>query len=192
MPEDILKGLDPPKGLNPKVRKILEGAGKRSEENLRWLLDNMHPYFFITMVDEPEALARLAVGLDYFQNNKRLILADRDETLILARPDEPGSLYDTFRTLQEREISYTEIVHSEAPLPDLNWNVEIQTCRFERKTPSDILATGKASIPKEIRQDIREETSRLYPELDLDRLDRHLNLIWHNDERYVRSSPARR
>jgi glutamate dehydrogenase len=192
MSEDILKGLNPPKGLNPRVRKILEGSSKRSEENFRWLLDHMHPYFFITMVDEPEALARLAAGLDYFRHNNRLILADRDETLILARPDEPGSLYDTLRTLQEREISYTEIVHSEAPLPGLKRHIEIQACRFERKTPSDILTAGKASIPKEIRQNIKEEASRLYPDLDLDRLDRHLDLIWHNDERYVRASPARR
>ncbi|MDF1535150.1 MAG: NAD-glutamate dehydrogenase [bacterium] len=186
MPEDL------PKNLIPEVSNILERLGKRSEENLQWLHGNMHPYFFITMGDEPEALAGLAAGLDYFRHSERLILADTDETLILARPDLPGSLYDTLRTLQEREISYTEIVHSETPLPGLDRHVEIQTYRFGRKTPADILAAGKAAVPEEIRGSVRKETRKLYPDLDLDHLDRYLDLIWHNNERYVRSSPARR
>ena len=91
--------------LYEKVREEIAGLGGRSQENLAWLQEQMDPYFAITMQEEMEAIAALAAGLPTLGRNQRLFLADRDKTLIVARLNLPGSLYDRLKTLQEREIT---------------------------------------------------------------------------------------
>ena len=63
-------------------------AGRR--QNRRWLRQMMNPYFFIAMRDEPDALALLERELAMLRQNRRMILADREKSLILALVNQPG------------------------------------------------------------------------------------------------------
>lgn len=180
------------KQLITNIRKIMDETRERAEKNLQWLTKHMHPYFFITMKEETHALSTLANELQSLDVNKQLVLADREKVLILARQDRPGSLYDTLSTLQEREISYTEIIHSEKPPPGLEKNIEIQTFKFERKDAAAISQAGDVQVPEEIRKGVLGEIKRNYTDFDLSRLDEHLRTLWLNNEGYIRTSPFRR
>ncbi|TNF47414.1 amino acid dehydrogenase [bacterium] len=164
----------------------------RGEQNLQWLRENMHPYFFITMREEIDALATLASGLQKLAKDRRLILADRDKVLILACLDRPGSLYDTLRRIKEREISYTEIVHSFRSHPDFPLDLEIQKYEFDRKDHSEIAQAKKVAIPPGIREGVLAEMKLHYPNYGFDRFDRDLCLLWLNNRNYVVISPFQR
>src|SRR5512137_1905128 len=94
------------------------GSGTSGKINQLWLRDQMNPYFFVTMRDEPAALDILERELATLQQNRRLILSDRDRSLILAVRNRPGSLYETLtlRETQEREISFAMFAHSAGPI----------------------------------------------------------------------------
>jgi glutamate dehydrogenase len=144
------------------------------------------------MRDEPEALALLERGLGTLHINRRLVLADRDKTLILARVNAPGSLYDTLRHFQDREISYAMINHSEGPMPGLDQVLEIQRFEFDRKTNEDIQAWKEVEVPATLGRRIGAEMRRRYPEFDMKEFDRMLRILWLNNESYVRiSAPVR-
>ncbi|BBA70071.1 NAD-glutamate dehydrogenase domain-containing protein [Geobacter sulfurreducens] len=161
-------------------------------ENRRWLREQMNPYFFIAMKDEPEALAVLTRELGMLRRNKRLILADRDKALIVAMVNQAGTLYETLRRIQEREISYAMIAHSDDPIPGLDQNLEIQRFEFDRKTNDDILAGRDVQVPLGIRRTVAAAVRKYYPDFDLTDLDRLLRILWLNNENYVRISPPRR
>lgn len=174
------------------VNRLMSESQERAAKNLRWIGRHMHPYFFITMKGEPTAVSTLACELQSLKVNKQLVLADREEVLIVVRQDRPGSLYETLNTLKEREISYTEIIHSEKPPPGLEKKIEIQTFRFERKDASAIAGAGQVSIPREIEKGVFEEIRQTYPDFDPDKLDRNLRILWLNNQDYVRLSPYKR
>ena len=174
------------------IRETINETRERAEKNLDWLVQNMHPYFFITMKEETGALSMLASELQSLKVNKQLVLADRENVLILARQDRPGSLYDTLSTLQERDISYIEIIHSEKPPPGLKKNIEIQTFKFERKDAATISQAANVFIPSEIRDGIRREIESKYPDFNYESFDRYLQVLWLNNEDYVRISPYQR
>ena len=88
-------------------------------ENRRWLKEEMNPYFFISMKDEPKALALLERELGTLRDNRRLILTDRDKAFIMAMVNGPGNMYDSLRRFQEQEISYAMITHSNGPMPGM-------------------------------------------------------------------------
>ncbi len=162
------------------------------EQNLNWLQSSMHPYFFVAMNDEPRALATLARELGTLGENRRLILVDREKAQILARINQPGSLYETLRTMQEQEISYAMIAHSDGPIPGLAEELEIQRFEFDRKGNREITAGGNPVIPAEIRRGIITALRQAYPECDLKEMERLLSIIWLNNENYVRISPPQR
>ncbi len=166
------------------------GAGGKSE-NRRWLREQMTPYFFIAMKDEPEALGILERELGSLKKNRRLILADRDKTHILAVRNYPGSLYETLtlREIQEREISFAMFVHSEGALPGIPESLEIQRFEFDRKSNEEINAGGDTTIPASIRAKVRRELRRNYPDFDMSEFDRLFRIIWLNHEGYVRVAP---
>jgi len=103
--------------LTREVRNLLTGSERRARENLEWLAANMPPIFFETMRGEPGAMATLCRELESLRENRHLLLAEREKALIVARLDVPGSLYETIRLITEREISYSEMSHSYAPVP---------------------------------------------------------------------------
>ncbi|HEY5514043.1 MAG TPA: NAD-glutamate dehydrogenase domain-containing protein [Geomonas sp.] len=172
-------------------------ADKRSAsvelaENRKWLREQINPYFFSSMQDEPEALVLLERELATLHTNRRLILADRDKTLILARVNAPGSLYDTMRHFQDREISYAMITHSEGAIPGMEQALEIQRFEFDRKRNEEVLDWKGVEIPAPLSRKIAAELKRSYPEFDMKEFDRLLSVLWLNNESYVRvSSPLR-
>ncbi|HEY6006906.1 MAG TPA: NAD-glutamate dehydrogenase domain-containing protein, partial [Geobacteraceae bacterium] len=174
------------------MRGIFGEGHARITENLKWLREQMHPYFFVAMKDEDDAVATLVRELGSLVHNRRLILADRENALILARVNQPGSLYETLRTLQEREISYAMIAHSEVPVPGLEQELEIQRFEFDRKTNRQILEGKETTVPAEIRRRVLAALKCFYPRFDVKDLDRLLRIIWLNNENYVRISPPER
>jgi glutamate dehydrogenase len=167
-------------------------AAGQIAENRKWLREQINPYFFTTMRDEPEALNLLERELGTLHRNRRLVLADRDKTLILARVNAPGSLYDTMRSFQDREISYAMIAHSEGTIPGMERSLEIQRFEFDRKTNEDVLAWREVVIPQPLSRKIAAELRHSYPEFDMKEFDRLLRILWLNNESYVRvSSPLR-
>ena len=157
-------------------------------ENHRWLKEQMNPYFFIAMKDEAEALELLERELGTLRGNRRLILADRSKSLILASPNIPGSLYETLLRIPERETSYALIAHSELPLPGTDRTLEIQRFEFDRKSNREIQEAGDVAVPSAIKAKVAAALKKNYPDFDLRELDRLLRIIWLNNENYVRFS----
>ncbi|MFA7404632.1 MAG: NAD-glutamate dehydrogenase domain-containing protein [Pelobacteraceae bacterium] len=177
---------------SPHGRTSINSMADKVAQNQEWLQSSMHPYFFVSMNDEPGALAILARELGTLGENRRLILADREKSQILARINQPGSLYETLRTMQEREISYAMIAHSDAPVPGLEQELEIQRFEFDRKNNGEVTADGGAAIPAAIRTRIISTLKSAYPGCDLKEMERLLTIIWSNNENYVRISPPER
>ncbi len=182
---------------NPMYRKIDQLIGENlltARENLAWLQKAMHPYFFITMHEEEEAIAILATILNSLGVNRRRILADTEKKLILARPSKPGALYDTLRTMRERDISYVHIAHSYAPIPGLDTGLEVQRFEFDRKDPQVIAAglKGEIDIPVDIRENVAAAMAKRYPDFDQANLDHLLRILWLNNPTYVSISPVER
>jgi len=185
-----------PKETGDRLTKSISAAMgeclNKGEQNLEWLRKYMHPYFFITMREEVEALATLASGLQKLAKDRRLILADRDKVLILACLNRPGSLYETLRRIQERDLSYTEIVHSFRAHPDLPLDLEIQKYEFDRKDHSEIAQAKNVTIPPAIRNGVFAEMKLHYPDYGFDRFERDLSLLWLNNRGYMVISPFTR
>ncbi|WP_221251867.1 NAD-glutamate dehydrogenase domain-containing protein [Desulfuromonas versatilis] len=173
------------------LREIGASCGSAGE-NLQWLMDKMHPYFSITMQDEPEAVAALATRMHLLGHEQRLVLADRETRLIVARPNRPGSLYDTLKNLREREISYAQFTQSYGALSGIGEGLEVQRFEFERKSNQEIAEAGNVKIPAGIRKGIADAVAEFYPDFDSKQFDRLLRLLWLNNEHYVRVSPAKR
>ena len=161
-------------------------------ENRLWLREQLNPYFFIAMKDEPEALRLLSRELGTLRHNRRLILADREKALILAIVNQPGTLYDTLRHIHEREISYAMIAHSDDPIPGLDQNLEIQRFEFDRRSNEEIIAGKDMEVPIGIRRTVAAALRKYYPEFDMADFDRLLRILWLNNKNYVRISPPRR
>ncbi len=174
------------------MRTAAATAGASRSANRSWLRKEMNPYFFISMRDEPEALDILERQLNTLRHNRRLLLADRDKSLITALVNSPGSLYDTLKHIQEREISYAMITHSEGPLPFSEKTLEIQRFEFERKSNQDILAGKGVEVPAAIRNRVRAALRLNFPDFDLRNFERLLQTLWLNNESYLRISPPLR
>ncbi len=165
---------------------------RRAQDNLQWLFSNMHPYFFITMKEEAKSIVDLAGKMSDISSERKMILTDQDEKLILARADVPGSLYDTLKTLRERDISYAEMSHSYGPIPGTDRTLEIQRFEFDRKRREEIAQAGEVDIPSAIRNAVLSMMKRLYPGFDFKTFDDMLRLLWLNNASYVRISPPER
>lgn len=177
---------------HPTVTRSIGDRCSQSETSLAWLQEKMHPYFWITMQDEPDAVANLALRLPDLAREKQIILADREKRLIVARPNRPGSLYETLRSLPERETSYAQFTQSYGPVPGIEDGLEIQRFEFDRKDHRQIAEAGEVTIPAGIRRGVHAAVKTYYPDFDLHELNHLLRLLWLNNEPYVRISPPRR
>ncbi len=190
--DDAPAGSAPDTRIYEEIMESLESKHQTARDNLKWLFANMHPYFFITMKEDTEAVAHLAGRLDHISKERKITLTDQDKKMILARLDIPGSLYDTLKTLREREVSYAEMSHSYSPIPGVDRPLEIQRFEFDRKDREDISGAGDVRIPEEIRDSVSAMMKDLYPGFELEELDSMLRLLWLNNEAYVRISPPER
>lgn len=174
------------------VRRKAHSSRIAAEENAAWLQQHMSPYFFEAMADEEEALTLLAREMGRLQHNRHLILTDMEKRLVIACVNSPGSLYGTLRRVGEREISYAMFSHSNADMPGLNNEIEIQRFEFDRRSNHDIDLKRKVDIPAALVRKARAELRSSFPAFDLKKLDRLLKILWLNNENYIRMSPPTR
>lgn len=174
------------------VRRNSRASRIAAEENAAWLQRHMSPYFFQVMADEEDALTLLAREMGRLRNNRHLILADQEKRLVIACVNGPGSLYETLRRIGEREISYAMFSHSNADMPGLDYELEIQRFEFDRRQNHEIDLTRKVDIPAALLRKVRAELRSSFPDFDLKKLDRLLKILWLNNENYVRMSPPMR
>lgn len=171
-------------------------AGRRRAQsaNRRWLREQLSDYFFLAMRDEPGALAILARELDSLRSNRRLILADRDQALILATASRPGSLYQTLALAEaaESDLSYAMFSHSAAPLPGMAEQLEILRLEFDRKSDAAIALNYDVEVPDAIRRRVLQAVRALRPESSRLQLAPLLDILWLNNPNYVRNAPLRR
>ena len=172
--------------------KMLESRYRQATENLGWLHENMPRYFFVTMGRENEAITNLILGMQNLRNQRKMILTDQVNKLIVARLDVPGSLYDTLVSLEGRDISYAEITHSARPVLDTTQNLEVLRFEFERKSHLEVSGAMRAKIPGQIKEAVQAAMKSLYPGFCFKEFDKHLNLLWLNNDAYVRWSPPER
>ncbi|MDW7712020.1 MAG: NAD-glutamate dehydrogenase [Deferrisomatales bacterium] len=166
-----------------------------SSRSLEWLRRHMHPYFFITMADETEAVVNLASGLASLGENRRITLVDQEKKLVWACMNRPGSVYRSLLEIQDRPLSYAEITHSYHPVPELCCELEIQRFEFDRKSNGEVARaarSGPAPVPDRVRRGVSRALRALYPRFDFGELRKVLDLLWLNAERYVAVSPPER
>jgi len=178
--------------LSSEVQTFIDHVHTKAQQNLAWLRESMHPYFFAAFKDEPEAVSSLARNLLSLSNNHQLVLIDRKNTLILAKQNQRGSVSDSIEILKEKDISFTYISNSYANIPNLNRELEIQQFEFECKSDLEIALMGKQTIPTNISNPIRQILETDYTLFDMDTFDDLLNIFWSNNERYVTVSSPRR
>ncbi|MDY7038467.1 MAG: amino acid dehydrogenase, partial [Thermodesulfobacteriota bacterium] len=175
-----------------RIKGKLDERLRDADENLTWLYDNLHPYFFITMKEETEAIINLTVALKSVPTQRRITLVDQDKKLILACLDVPGTLYETLRNLQKREISYAEIIHSNGVIRGADCELEIQRFEFDRKTAEEIQNGSPLKVPRKISKDVLGSMKQMYPKSDFKMFHKTLHLLWLNNRDYVRISPPER
>ncbi len=174
------------------IRRTAGAERITTEQTAAWLQQHMSPFFFQAMADEEDALVSLAREMARLRSSRRLILADRDKRLILACVNRAGSLYETLRQIGEREISYAMFSHSNAPMPGMAEELEVQRFDFNRRQDHEIDLKQRIDIPQPLVRKIRTELRTAFPEFDPRKLDRLLKILWLNDENYIRMSPPSR
>lgn len=174
------------------IRHAASAARSAAEQNAAWLQQHMSPYFFQAMSDEKDALLLLAREMSQLRHNRHLILADREKRLVIACVNRPGSLYETLRRVGEREISYAMFSHSNATMPGIEDELEIQRFEFDRRQNHEIDLKREVSIPASLLGKVRTELRCSFPDFDLKKLDRLLKILWLNNENYIRMSPPSR
>jgi glutamate dehydrogenase len=174
-----------------RFRSDLRVAWAQADENLSWLAENLHPYFFVTMQDEGAALVNLAAGLHTLTAGKRLVLADEGKQLILATLDAPGSFYRSLRSYGRRDLSYAELTHSFRPVPGGERRIEIQ--RFEFDLKHSLRVDRRKGCRRTKKGDeVKRTLRRLYPKYDARDFDEDFHLLCLNNGHYVRISPPER
>ncbi|HSH70033.1 MAG TPA: hypothetical protein VK997_08950, partial [Deferrisomatales bacterium] len=175
----------------PILKHIRQGR-RVAEGNWAWLRENLNPYFFLTMGDEPEILSSLAGELGSLGRTRRLFLADTESRTIFAQLNRPGSVYSALEELARRELSYAELTRSEEVVPGLGHELEVLRLEFGRRPHQEVAEAGPVHLPARLRRTVREAMAELYPDYDLKRLNGHLGLLLLNDAVYLRSSPPAR
>ncbi len=169
------------------IEKVLDDAAA----NLRWLQQNVPAVLCGTLREDEDAIAGLATGLGRLRRDRQLVLADREKELVLARLDMPGSIFETLRRIEEREISLAEILHSQGVVPGTERRLEVQRYEFDRKSEGLVGQAGDPAIPERIRREVHAALDRNYPPMEPRERDEILRTFWINNDRYVRLWPAR-
>jgi len=178
--------IKPEKTINQLPRKMVQNK-KRALTNLNWLVEHMHPYFFITFGPEKEALLNLCMNLHTLGENHQLVLRDTDEKFIIATLNKPGTLFKTLSTIKDKEIIYEEMIHSNTFLPGYEHELEIQKFHFLgiREKPESIsFFRGKGRIRKALQDN--------YHKFNFIEFDTIFSYFLKNNPDYVFLSPALR
>ncbi len=173
------------------LNENLELRRQREQENLVWLQANMNPYFFLTMEEYPQVLDLLIAGLDTLGMNRHLLLADREELLIVAGLSQAGSIYQTLTNLPEKP-TYAEITHSYGSLPGSEAVLEIQRYEFKKVSSHEVRTAKNIKLPRGLLAKVEAALRRLYPEFDFAELRSKLILLAVNNIDYLKVSPPER
>ena len=174
------------------IRKKLTSERTTTLQSVQWLQQHMSPYFFQAMSDEEDAVALLAREMASLKLNQRVILVDREKLLVLASVNRHGSLYETLQRIGEREISYAMFSHSNAPMPGMDVELEVQRFEFDRQHNHAIDLTREITIPVALVRKVRAELRCSFPGFDLHKMDKFLKILWLNNQNYIRMSPPTR
>ena len=178
--------------LTRAIRRNRTAHAATALANAQWLESHMSPYFFEAMADEPEALGTLARELDSLHRNRHLVLTDRDQTLIMACIDQPGSLYETLRRISVEQISYAMFSHSNEAMPGMPHELEVQRFEFGRRPHSAIDPDRTPDIPANKQRAIMHELRAIAPTLDRQHSLRLLTILWQNNPACIAMSPPAR
>ncbi len=172
------------------INKILRDIGKFKNvamSNMNWLLENMHPYFFITFGPEKNALLNLCANLHTLGENFRLILRDTSEKFIVATVNRPGTLFKTLDSIKDKDTIYAEMIHSDKFLPNQDGELELQKFHFktnEKKEAPSLFFRGKGMVRKKLQEN--------YPDFQFKEFDHIFNVFLKNNRDYVTLSPSLR
>jgi len=171
---------------------LVDNKHEQMKTNLAWLREQMHPYFLSSMRDETEAMLALAYGLSGMRETRRLVLVDREDKLIMAGLNRPGSLYESLEVAQQRNPSFAEFTDSKQKVPGTDKFLEVQKYQFARKSHQEIAGAEFEPVPAEITRDVAAALAKHYPGFEAERQEKLLGILWRNNPDFVRTSPARR
>jgi glutamate dehydrogenase len=172
------------------MTELLRTAAADADRNLRWLTENVPSLFSGALRQDDQALAGLVSGLSRLRRDRRVVVADRDEELILARLDVPGSVFETLQQIQDRAISYAEISHSIAPLPGTTQLLELHHYRFEPQGGAAAAPAVAPGVARDVADRVREAMDDDHP-IPGAAFDELLRVAWTSNARWVALAPAR-
>ena len=175
--------------LSTAMRTACRTASTVARQNACWLQEQMSPYFFQAMADEPEALGTLVREMSQLQHNRHLILADRDKRLIMACVDEPGSLFNSLQRVNDRELSYAMFSHSLSPMPNMSQELEVQRFEFDAKSHTAISDQTAPAVPAGLKRSILNQLTLIAPDIPRQTAEKLLTILWRNNPERVTQSP---
>jgi energy-coupling factor transporter ATP-binding protein EcfA2 len=107
-------------------------------------------YGTATMVEPEDAVDLLVSGLDTLGLNRHLLLADREQVLVVAGLSQAGSIYKTLTNLREKP-TYAEISHSYSSLPGSDSVLEIQRYEFKPVSSHQVRNAGNVRLPRGLK-----------------------------------------
>jgi glutamate dehydrogenase len=177
-----------PERRGSELLAALRKVGREGTAHLAWLEAHAPALSAGSLGARPEALVALATGLDRLAQDRQLVLLDREDELVVARLDVPGSIVETLQTLQQRGIACSEIFHSDEPVPGQGRVLEIQRYVFVRRPGPD--ATPAPSIPARLRRDVLAGAEARTPPVPPRDAVRLLELLWNTGELALRRASA--
>ncbi len=175
--------------LDKTVLKAIDALADGARESYRWLHESVPDVFTSTLRDEGGVLAALAAGLPRLRADREVVLSDREDELALARLDVPGSVLGTLRDLEHRDISCSEIYHSEAPVPGTDRRLELHRYEFA-PAPGAPAPAAPPPLPPDVKKRVRAAAEARHPELTQAEVDEALASLWAAHPRYVKAAPA--
>jgi glutamate dehydrogenase len=179
---------DPSTRLDRSVLRAIGALGEAARGGYRWLRDFAPNAFSSTLREDAAILASLAAGLPRLASDRELVLVDRDHELTLARLDRPGSVFETLKEIEDREIASSEIFHSDAALPGSDAGLEVHRYEFTASANGSGAASSEP-LPAAVGRAIRAAAAARHPDLARGALDGALLLLWADNPRWVRLAP---
>ncbi len=174
--------------LDRGVQRSIAALSTAAKEGYAWLRDSVPDLLASTLREDQELLAHLAAALPRLGTDREVALVDRDHELVLARLDRPGSVFETLHQIEDRDISASEIFHSDVPVPGLAGGLEVHRYEFARPTVAG--GPPPEPLPREVRRAIHAAAAERHPDLRPAALDEALTQLAGDNERYVRLAPA--
>jgi len=173
--------------LDRGVARSIAALARTARDGYQWLRDSVPDLLASTLRDEEELLARLGSALPRLATDREVVLVDREHELVLAQLDRPGSVLETLHRIEDRNISASEIFHSEAPVPGQAQGLEVHHYEFARPAPAADAAPEP--LPREVRRAIHASAAERHPDLRPAALDEVLEHLASDNRRYVLLAP---